>query len=158
MSSKPIQAGHDAVVLPRIRALEADGLSLRQIADQLQADGVPTPRPGKQWNHIAVKRILERTAARGSAPESDSVTLTGPVTLTANGVTLTGPVTVSGATTVNGPAPEPKSASPGLIGRIDTATLLALTPPPGLSLCSSRPPRGESLYDLIQTSFFRRTV
>lgn len=122
MSSKPVQTAHDAAVLPRIRELEAEGLSLRQIAEQLQAEGFPTPRPGKQWNHIAVKRILERAAARAPT-QADPVTLKGPVTVTAAGVTLSGPVTISGTTHVNGSPPALESS---LIERPDTATLLAL--------------------------------
>ena len=60
MGHTTTQARHDAAVLPGIRDLEAAGLSLREIADQLQADGFPSPRRGSQWSHIAVIRILER--------------------------------------------------------------------------------------------------
>lgn len=157
MSSKTVQAAHDAAVLPRIRELEADGLSLRQIAEQLQTDGFPTPRAGKQWNHIAVKRILERAAARTPTPE-DTVTLQGPVTVTANGVTLSGPVTIHGATHVNGGDRTKEPASSGIIDHIDTPTLLALALPRHRSASSLPPAPGESVYELIQSSLFRRRI
>ena len=157
MSSKTIQTAHDAAVLPRIRELEAEGLGLRQIAEQLQAEGFTTPRPGKQWNHIAVKRILERAAARAPTPE-DTVTLSGPVTVTANGVTLSGPVTIHGTTHVNGTAPEPEAGRGRIIDHVDTPTLLALAPPPGRSPCPLPPASGESVYELIQSCLFRRRV
>lgn len=157
MSSKTVQTAHDAAVLPRIRELEADGLSLRQIAEQLQADGFPTPRAGKQWNHIAVKRILERAAARIPTPE-DTVTLEGPVTVTANGVTLSGPVTIHGATHVNGTSRETAPEASSIIDHVDTPTLLALALPSGRSPCPLPPAPGESIYELIQSSLFRRRV
>ena len=58
MNSK--QAQHDRTALPRIRELKAAGRSLREIADQLQHEGVPPPRRGGTWNHKAVDRILAR--------------------------------------------------------------------------------------------------
>ena len=64
------QARHDAAVLPRIQALKAEGWSLREIAEQLQQDGVPPPRRGGQWNHSAVGRILDR--AERARPEEPS--------------------------------------------------------------------------------------
>ena len=155
MSSKTVQAAHDAAILPRIRELEADGLSLRQIAEQLQADGFPTPRAGKQWNHIAVKRILERAAARTPTPE-DTVTLKGPVTVTANGVTLSGPVTIHGATHVNGTARETVPEASSIIDHVDTPTLLALMLPPARSSFPLPPAPGEPVYELIQSSLFRK--
>lgn len=54
------QAQHDRAVLPRIQELKAEGRSLREIADHLQREGVPAPRRGGQWSHIAVGRILDR--------------------------------------------------------------------------------------------------
>ena len=54
------QAEHDRTVLPRIQALLAQGRSRREIAEQLQQDGVPTARRGGKWTHIAVGRILAR--------------------------------------------------------------------------------------------------
>ena len=64
------QARHDAAVLPRIHALKAEGRSLREIAEQLQQDGVPTARRGGQWNHSAVGRILDR--AERTRPQEPS--------------------------------------------------------------------------------------
>lgn len=157
MSSKTAQTAHDAAVLPRIRELQAEGRSLRQIAEKLQAEGFPTPRRGKEWNHIAVSRILERAAALAPPPE-DTVTLKGPVTVTANGVTLSGPVTIHGTTHVNGTEHETESPGSGLIDHVDTPTLLALAPPHGQSRYPLPPAPGETVYELIQSSLFRRRV
>ena len=94
--SKPAQARHDAATLPRIRDLEADGLSLRQIADQLQQDGIPSPGGVGKWSHIAVKRILERA-------EQDPPATPGPIVNVKGGGNMTGTVTitVSGVKTVS---------------------------------------------------------
>ena len=90
MNSKQVQ--HDATVLPRIRELKAGGLSLRQIADRLQQEGVPAPRRGGRWSHKAVSRILARAdLARpeeeagpepptSTRPPAVSVEVTGPAT------------------------------------------------------------------------------
>ncbi len=64
------QAEHDRTVLPRIQALLAQGRSRREIAEQLQHDGVPTARRGGKWTHIAVGRILAR--AERTQPEEAS--------------------------------------------------------------------------------------
>ena len=64
------QAEHDRTVLPRIQALLAQGRSRREIAAQLQHDGVPTARRGGTWTHIAVGRILAR--ADRTQPEEAS--------------------------------------------------------------------------------------
>ena len=64
------QAEHDRTVLPRIHALLAQGRSRREIAEQLQHDGVPTARRGGKWTHIAVGRILAR--ADRTQPEEPS--------------------------------------------------------------------------------------
>lgn len=64
------QAEHDRTVLPRIRELMAEGRSRREIAQQLQQDGIPTARRGGQWTHIAVGRILDR--AERTPPEKAS--------------------------------------------------------------------------------------
>ena len=90
--SKPAQARHDAASLPRIRDLEADGLSLRQIADQLQQDGIPSPGGVGKWSHIAVKRILERAEEEPTPSTAPHVSvkgggnMTGTVTITVSGV------------------------------------------------------------------------
>ena len=65
------QAEHDRTVLPRIQALLAQSRSRREIAEQLQQDGVPTARRGGKWTHIAVGRILaraERTQPQEASP------------------------------------------------------------------------------------------
>lgn len=48
-----------ADLVPMIRELRAEGLSLRAIASRLGADG-QSPRGGGQWNAVQVKRILDR--------------------------------------------------------------------------------------------------
>ena len=102
MSSKPARARHDAAALPRIRDLAAAGLSLREIAEQLDADGLPPPRRGSRWSPTAVKRILDRAdqAPPHSPPASvrvdGAVNMTGPLTIFTSGpVTTTGPVNIT---------------------------------------------------------------
>jgi DNA invertase Pin-like site-specific DNA recombinase len=59
-----IKAGADryaAKVLPRIQALQAQGLSLRGVAEALNQQGVTTPR-GKKWTATAVRNALARVA------------------------------------------------------------------------------------------------
>ena len=63
-------------VMMRLSYLESGiskllGLSLREIADQLQADGFPSPRRGSQWSHTAVIRILARA---DKAPNQSAAT------------------------------------------------------------------------------------
>jgi DNA invertase Pin-like site-specific DNA recombinase len=49
-----------AVVLPEIKQLQASGArSLREIADGLNAQDIPTPR-GDKWSAVQVKRILDK--------------------------------------------------------------------------------------------------
>lgn len=43
-----------------IRALRADGLSLREICEGLQARGVPTPRGGLVWRPSSLQGVLAR--------------------------------------------------------------------------------------------------
>ena len=62
MNSKQVQ--HASAPLDRIRALKAEGLSLRQIAAQLHQDGVPPPGRSSRWHHNAVDRLLARAGAR----------------------------------------------------------------------------------------------
>ena len=102
MSSKPAQARHDAAALPRIRSLHAARLSLREIAEQLDADGLPSPRRGKQWTATAVKRILDRAEENPPSPTQDTihvggaVNMTGPLTIFASGpVSAAGPVNIT---------------------------------------------------------------
>lgn len=54
------QAEHDELVLPRIRQLREDGAGWGTIADVLNLDGLPTPRPGGTWSSTAVRRIGQR--------------------------------------------------------------------------------------------------
>ena len=148
MSNKVDQARHDAAVLPRIRDLKADGLSLRQIADQLQADGFPTPGRRGQWSYVAVQRILER-AGKSPDPEGEvsaklpppvTITVTGPVTTNAPMAQTGGEVTikVSGTVNTNGapssPSPEteptPEHSRGSLIELVRPETLYALPPYP----------------------------
>ncbi len=50
-----------ADIAPLIRDLQDNGASLRQIAGELTARGIMTPR-GSQWTAMAVKRAVERSA------------------------------------------------------------------------------------------------
>jgi len=88
MSKKIDQARHDAAVLPRIRDLEAGGLSLRQIADQLQADGFPTPGGRGRWSYMAVQRILARAGNPPGGGEAEQKSQAA-VTITVNGAVNT---------------------------------------------------------------------
>lgn len=47
-------------VAVRIRGLRAEGMSLRAIADRLNADGVPTAQDGRQWYASTVRAVLNR--------------------------------------------------------------------------------------------------
>ena len=102
MSSKSARARHDEAALPRIRDLAASGLSLREIADQLDADGLPPPRRGSRWSPTAVKRILDRadqappTTPQATVRVDGAVNMTGPLTIFASGpVNTTGPVNIT---------------------------------------------------------------
>ena len=125
--SKPAQARHDAAALPRIRALESDGLSLRQIADQLQQDGIPSPGGVGKWSHIAVKRILER-AGQAAEPAPGPIVnvngagnMTGTVTITVSGVETVSVAPVNISTADSQSPPRPKES---LIERPEAYTLL----------------------------------
>jgi hypothetical protein len=48
-----------ADLLPTMKQLREDGLSLQAIADQLNEQGHVTRR-GKPWNRMQVSRVLER--------------------------------------------------------------------------------------------------
>jgi DNA invertase Pin-like site-specific DNA recombinase len=48
-----------APVADRLRALRAEGLSLRKIADRLNGDGIPSPG-GVSWGAVNVQRALAR--------------------------------------------------------------------------------------------------
>lgn len=49
-------------LIPTVQAMKAEGLSLRAIAERLNADG-HTTRRGKPWNQVQVSRVLERAEA-----------------------------------------------------------------------------------------------
>lgn len=53
-------------VADRIRALRADGLTLQAICDELNADGVPTPRGGTHWRPTSLRAIVPPTRARST--------------------------------------------------------------------------------------------
>jgi hypothetical protein len=61
---KPERTGRPPTLAPdvveRIRDARAAGLSLRQIADQLNADGTPTAHGGLRWWPSTVRSILRR--------------------------------------------------------------------------------------------------
>ena len=46
----------------RVRQLRADGLSYRQIASTLEAEG-RRPKQGERWHPNTVRRIVERTTS-----------------------------------------------------------------------------------------------
>jgi hypothetical protein len=50
--------------MPVIESIRRAGVkSLREIAAELEARGIRTPRGGTAWTAMAVKRILDRTGA-----------------------------------------------------------------------------------------------
>jgi DNA invertase Pin-like site-specific DNA recombinase len=53
-----------ADLLPVVRGLKDDGLTLQAIAERLTADG-HTTRRGKPWNKVQVARVLERATSAG---------------------------------------------------------------------------------------------
>ena len=100
MSTKLDQTQHDSAVLPRIRDLEAGRLSLRQIADQLQADGFPSPGGQRQWSYVAVKRILDRAGT--ASPDTPDTPTHPSQKVPPLVITVTGPVTTHGPMAVGG--------------------------------------------------------
>jgi len=76
-SRRAYRAEHAGQVLPKIQELQAQGLSLRQIAEALSAADIAPPRSG--WSHKAVKRILDR-AAEGyvEVPAADAMICPNP--------------------------------------------------------------------------------
>lgn len=48
-----------ATIAPMIRQFRAEGLSLRDVAERLNADG-HTTRTGQPWGQVQVKRVLDR--------------------------------------------------------------------------------------------------
>ena len=65
-ASQGVKIGRPRVVasetLSRVHGLRASGMTLRAIADQLTADGVPTPQGGQRWHVTTVTRALEAVA------------------------------------------------------------------------------------------------
>ncbi len=57
------QADHDQAVWPRISELRNQGLSWRQIARALEADGVQTARGSGRWQPVQLQRIAGRRQA-----------------------------------------------------------------------------------------------
>ena len=133
MSTKLDQAAHDAAVLPRIRNLAAANQSLRQIADQLEADGFPSPSGQPQWSYVAVKRILDRAGPPSS--ESNPTAPAPPLT-----ITVTGPVTAHGPMAVGGGEVTIKVCGPAT----------PASPPPQTDVTAHDPPAKSSLIELAQ--------
>lgn len=46
----------------RIKVLASRGLGAKAIANQLTAEGIPTPRGGKVWSHCTIRDVLARQA------------------------------------------------------------------------------------------------
>ena len=59
-----------APTLQRIRELQAQGVSLRDIAELFAAEGVPPPGRREKWTHTAVLSCLNQPASAPSAPAS----------------------------------------------------------------------------------------
>jgi len=57
------QADHDQAVWPRISELRDQGLSWRQVARALEADGVQTARGSGRWQPVQLQRIAQRRQA-----------------------------------------------------------------------------------------------
>jgi DNA invertase Pin-like site-specific DNA recombinase len=51
----------------RVRTMRADGMTLRQIADTLNVERVPTLGRATQWSTSTVDRLLRRRALKGAA-------------------------------------------------------------------------------------------
>jgi len=67
----------EAAVRARMVAWREAGWSLARIAEQLNADGVPTPRGGGSWYAQSVRQVVEaerrRQAHRRADPAEDEV-------------------------------------------------------------------------------------
>ena len=53
-----------ARVVKRIESLRGKGVSIRRIADRLNADGVSTAHGGAKWHASTVQKVLEASARR----------------------------------------------------------------------------------------------
>lgn len=57
------QADHDQAVWPRISELRDQGLSWRQVARALEADGIQTAHGSGRWQPVQLQRIARRRQA-----------------------------------------------------------------------------------------------
>jgi len=55
-----VPVADEQAVIERMRSMRADGATFRDIAAQLDADGVPAPGGGTAWGFSAVRKILAR--------------------------------------------------------------------------------------------------
>jgi site-specific DNA recombinase len=62
-----VQDDAERVVLATVRALHAEGVSIRQIAARLAAQGITSGRTGRAINRSQVERMLRAEAARSAA-------------------------------------------------------------------------------------------
>jgi DNA invertase Pin-like site-specific DNA recombinase len=73
MSGRPVgrpAVADDPDLTQRIAAMRAEGMTLQAIADQLNADGVPTVRGGTKWRHSSVQAAAGYRRREQSARES----------------------------------------------------------------------------------------
>jgi hypothetical protein len=52
-------AQYKAAMLPRLRAMQAQGLSMQGIADRLYAEGIPSPTGNKRWHKAVIAAWLK---------------------------------------------------------------------------------------------------
>lgn len=71
------QADHDQAVWPRISELRDQGLSWRQIARALEADGVRTAQGSSRWQPVQLQRIAQRHQATPSPQRTRKSRLQG---------------------------------------------------------------------------------
>ena len=60
---KTLVPNGEQAAIALMASLRASGRTLRQIAAELTARGIPTKEGGMMWTHTAVGRILQRRAA-----------------------------------------------------------------------------------------------
>lgn len=53
----------------RIRRMRASGLTLQAICDQLNAEGIPTPRGGAEWRPTSLRAVLRVDGGHGTAAD-----------------------------------------------------------------------------------------
>ena len=54
----------EATVISRIMQMRQHGMTLREICDQLDADGIPTKKRKGKWQHTTVWRIVMKRVAK----------------------------------------------------------------------------------------------